>query len=307
MAQSLFEDTGYSVFVRRTENLTECKQMSDGSGVWVVPPSDLVTEFLYSPKAICVSLFVRSDEAGDGTVRFDARSFEDKFGPVPAGEFAVRQRFAFVFPEDPSTPPDETTLEIFFRSVPRPVNLQRPGSLGSAMKEIESPEAGSRFASEVSSTPSTTPKDRTASADVDKPWGTGLDWKAAGILLAGISLFGGTVFLFLRTRSYARQAAKATQEAVSQKLATPERPIAKTPPPPLKRSGRRMLSLPVNSDEDRKILDQINALIVQLTAESGMRWSEVEDVLKKAHGINKLAMQENLPPWSWSRSSCPIK
>lgn len=303
MAQHLFQESGYAVVVRRTERLTECEPMDAGSTVWVVPQQDMVTEFRYSPKAICVSLLLRTDQAGDDAVRLDAGAFEDKFGTLPSGEFAARERFAFVFPDDPSTPPAEGALEIFFRRVPRPVNLQRPGSLETAMTALESPEAGSHFAGEVAKSAPIAPpapSDRTPSSGYAKGvldrLGSAFTGTQASILLVSASLLGGTLFFFFRSRSHALKTAKVKLESVIEEPVQPA--IAARRPPPAanaKRLSRRMLSLPANTDEDRILLEEIDSLILQLTTQSDVKWSEAEDIIKKAQAISALAVKENLP------------
>jgi hypothetical protein len=291
MARQLFADSGYTVVVRRTEQIAECKQISEGGNVWVVPQEDMVTDFLYSSRAICVSVLVRSEEPG--AIRFESQVFEEKFGTVPTGQFQARQRSAFVFSDD--TPPDETALAMFFRQVPRPVNLDHPGSLTSAMKEIESSEAGSKFAGELSGSTSSP----SAKAAADK---TAFSWPAMPgmptlVLLASAGLCGAALFLFVRARSQSQpvpsHADELQHEAEPIEDVPEPVPVARAKGP--KRLGRRMLALPVTCAEDQKAVTEIDALILRLTTDGSVKWGEADEILKKAHAISAEAVKQNLP------------
>lgn len=286
LAQRLYQDSGYTVLVRKTEHLTSCKQLAGGSGLWVVPPQDIVTEFLYSSAAICVSVLLRSEPPEADAIQFDPPTFESVFGTVPAGRFATRHRSAFVFPDDPATPPDATTLEIFFSSFPRAVNLQSTGSLAAVVKAIESPEAGKKFAGEVTgATPSDDPSAPASSRSKFRvPW--------AGVSLGLLALAAAAgLFLFFRRRARGTNQTEHTQ-AAAPPVPTP---VASPRTNPGKRLGHRMLALPVTSESDQKVVAEIDSLIVQLTTETSVRWGDVDEILKKAHAISALAVQENLP------------
>ena len=227
MAQHLFQSSGSSILLRSTDKVAECRSTETGDGVWVVAPQDVVTEFLYSPQTICVSVFVRSDRQAPDTTRLDQTQFESKFGSIPTGEFSVRQRLAFVFPRDSSNAPGPDALALFFRKIARPVNLQHPGSLTSAMKEIQSPEAGAQFAGDLlgdSPRSEENESQEDSSQHATRHTSTPITIKAA-ILAISISILGAALFLFFRSRSYARR-------AEAEKLALLEKQLpVKTPAP----------------------------------------------------------------------------
>jgi hypothetical protein len=290
MARQLFDESGYTVVVRRTEQIAECKQISEGGNVWVVPQQDMVTDVLYSSRAICVSVLVRSEEPG--AIRFESQVFEDKFGTVPTGQFQVRQRSAFVFSDN--TPPDEAALEMFFRQVPRPVNLQHPGSLVSAMKEIESSEAGSKFTSGVSGT-SAAPAAKIVADNKSSSW-TGMPGMPTLVLLASVGLCGAALFLFLRSRSQSQPVPSRSGQLQDEvePVDKVQEPAAARPKGP-KRLSRRMLALPVTSAQDQKAVTEIDALILQLTTDGSVKWGKADEILKKAHALNAEAVKQNLP------------
>lgn len=297
MAQHLFESSGSPVLLLGTNDLKECQPVNSGDSFWIAAPEDVVTEFEYSSAAICVSVYVRGG-SGSGVVRFDPARFKNKFGAVPDGEFSVRQRLAFVFPRDPSTSPEADALGLFFRKVARPVNLGRPGSLASAMKEVESPEAASKFAGDLlgkspdasaAQTENGEPSPETM-PEPDRSKAGAKNWKYA-LLPLGVLLLGGALVLFFRYRSRARQAELADLEPVVEPA---PKQVVKGPPR-VKGPGRRLLALPVNSPEDQKAVNDIDALILDLTRKAGFKWSEVEDIVKQTQALSKLATKEGLP------------
>ncbi len=294
MARHLFAGSGSPVILRRVDSLTDCQATSAGDGVWVVAAQDVVTEFVYDARAICVSVFVRKGQEGQSGVRFDLTQYGMKYGTAPDGEFSVRQRVALAFPGDPPIPPDESILEIFFRKVARPVNLQHAGSLASAMRDVDSPEAGSEFAGEVLGKSPRSPAGQAELRDDPKPdpGHPTAAFMPAAMLWLSITLSGAAFFLFFRSRYRAHR------------IAAKQEPVEEEPPPvdPLVEQapvhegiGRKMLSLPVSSEKDKKVVNEIDALILDLTRKAGFRWKEVEEITKQAKKVSEMAAMEDLP------------
>jgi hypothetical protein len=160
------------------------------------------------------------------------------------------------------------------------------------MKAIESSEAGSKFASELSGTsPAPATKVVADQKAMSRPGIPTL------VLLASAGLCGVALFLFLRSRSRSQPVpapADEIQDAVEPVEEVPEPAPAARPKGP-KRLGRRMLALPVTCAEDQKAVTEIDALILQLTTDGSVKWGEADEILKKAHAINAEAIKQNLP------------
>lgn len=285
MARHIFQTSGSPVLLRGIKTLTDCPAIGSG-GVWVVPEGDAVTEFVYSAQAICVTVFVRTAQDGNGVVRFDPGRFETKFGPVPEGGFSVRQRLAFIFPSDPSIPPAQDELDLFLRKVAKPVNLQHAGALASAMKEVEADEPDSPAPADQTEQPPGSQKETGGPA--------GLPMKVpAWILWVSISLCSAAVLLYAGFRFRAARAPK-TPEPVAEEP-PPEEPPSERVIPSSDGLGRRMLSLPVKSEGDKKLVSEIDTLILDLTRKAGFKWREVEEITKQAQKVSAMAAMENLP------------
>jgi hypothetical protein len=294
MALHLFQSSGSPVVLRRVQSLTECQATESGEGVWIVPPQDVVTEFVYGPQAICVSVFVRAAPGASDPVRLDPAHYKIKFGSPPTGEYSLRQRLALFFPSDSSIGPGVEAMELFFRRVARPVNLDQTGSLASAMKDVDSTEAAAKFAGEVigKAPRASSPSDADDDFEPDPGRPAGKSVARIAVLLLGIAIIGGAGSLYMRHR--ARQAPIAAQKRIVEApQPVGERPA--NPAPAREGLGRRMISLPVASENDKKLVSEIDSLILDLTRKAGFKWKEVEEITKQAQKVSAMAEMEQLP------------
>ena len=296
MAKHLFQDSGFPVVVRKEETLDDCKALNTNEHSWVAHEGNVVTEFLYSPQAICVTVFTRAKENG---IHLNPASFEALFGSLTEGEFSVRQRMGFRFPDDPMTPPSEEALEMFFIRVPRPVNLHHAGSLSAAMRDAESPETSSAFSfgvikaypgakrGENSSTREAWAGAKAKAASV-KDGGGGQGWvvaRNAGIGTAGLLGIGAAIWLCFHFLARAQRASASVAPA----NAAPERPR------PVDFEERRAISFPVRSGEDQNVVMEIDVLFLDLAKKGGVQKRELDFITKQAQKIHALAVKEESP------------
>ena len=300
MAKHLFQDSGFPVVVRKEQTLGDCKALNTNEHSWVAHEGNVVTEFLYSTQAICVTVFTGAQK--NGGIHLNSASFETIFGSLPEGEFSVRQRMGFRFSNDPLAPPSREALELFFVRVPRPVNLQRAGSLAAAMRDVESTETSTAFSGAViNAYPGAKPgenstvleprADPNAKASSVEDSGGGQPWvqaRNAGIGTAGLLGIGVAIWLCFRFFVRARQAA-ASVPVVAPENAVPEDSR------PVDLHQRGAISFPVRNGQDRKVVMEIDVLFLDLAKKGGVQKRELDFITKQAQKIHTLAVKENLP------------
>ncbi len=290
LAEQDFQDFGFPVIVRRDESLDKCPTLNEEGGL-LVSFQDVVTEFVYGARWVCVSMYTPAQPAQSGrrAMRFTTGKSTRVFGTVPGGEFLERQRLGLRFPVNSSEAPEEQDLREFAARLPKVLSLRRAGALATVVSHLESHAGRGRAAD-------TTPV-RTSTQETPVPGDS--TWPLKAALLASLIMLVGVTAFLLRTRAQLRRAAKPNVEPALKAPEATSPPVArKAAPSPLDRTSRRNMAFEVNNAHDQKRVLEIDSLLNELT-KHGVGVDELNRMIKVARGVHELAVKERVP--------CPLE
>src|ERR1035438_7254908 len=97
MAQYVYKESGFAALVRRNDQMADCGASNAKNGDTFISQSQLVTEFFYSHKLICVAIYAPADQDMGNRDRplLNPGSVEAMFGSLDGVQYREWQRLGF--------------------------------------------------------------------------------------------------------------------------------------------------------------------------------------------------------------------
>jgi len=218
------------------------------------------------------------------------------FGSLDGVQYREWQRLGFSLPENAETVLDDAALQAFFARVPRVLNLRRPGTLASMVKDVQTAEASARTANDAETITSSEPAVRHAGQRAGRGggFGSGTAWKVA--LLVVILPCLAVPILLLR-RWMARHRAGALAEARAQVEAERPRDYMPAPAPAQavrSHTSRDALSFQITTEKERVLVEGVHAKLNELTG-LGVNPNQMREITMTAERVHAMARKEGIP------------
>ena len=295
LAEQHFQEFGFPAIVRGDAQLAGCASLNENSGGLEIASQEVVTEIVYGPRWVCVSIYTPSQSAEPGAriVRFTPDKSSHVFGHVTGSEFEERQRMGFRFPSNPAEALDTDGAAEFAARLPKILNIHRAGALVTVIGDFESGALRSRAAgiAPIRSSAKETPP------PTDSTW----PLKAA-LLLCFLTLAAVSAFL-IRARLQLLRSAKVEVEAKPKPVLRVQQATkaAVARMQALSGSGvpaRRALAFEVKNVQDERRVLEIDSLLSALP-KHGVSAGELNEMITIARSVHAWAVKDNV--------ACPLE
>jgi hypothetical protein len=182
VAEQLFKQYGYPTVIRQDDQLHTCGAGGSAAPSTFVSQGDIVTELVYNHSLLCAVIYVQAAKLHGSKpyVQFEKSLPSNSVGSVVPGQYQEWKRVGFSVPAGSSEVFGDEQMEAFLKSIPRGLNLQKPGALASVVHEMDaanpnSPETDANSPAKPAEAPTPPPASEAKPAKDTQPSGFSFD------------------------------------------------------------------------------------------------------------------------------------